>query len=240
MRSFLSLKLLLFFFLLVISSSCSTRTISTDKISESLTSELSQFSKQEPLPAPNLKLKELEIQKWVSKYNGDQKVFVGDSMNRLSKYHDTISFIFDYFGLPQELKMLAAVESRFISNAKNSSSGAYGMWQFMPETAKELGLEVSYLRDERADVVKSTIAAARFLRRLYNEFYSWELALASYNRGQYGVLRTMKTHGTTDFYELARARNLPGETINFVYKVYALMYIYSNYSEINQFAKKID
>ena len=95
-----------------------------------------------------------------------------------------------------------------------SSKGARGIWQFMPATARRYGLVVSPGKAERIDVVKSTQAAARYLRDLHDRFGSWPLALAAYNAGEDTVQRAIERTGATDFVDLRRS--LPLETRNYV------------------------
>jgi len=122
-------------------------------------------------------------------------------------------------GMPPELAWLAEAESSFNPNAR-SPVGARGLFQFMPETARSLGLD-TFLPDERTDPEKSAHAAARYLAQLHGRFGSWPLALAAYNAGQGRVSRLMTSRGAKDFAGIASS--LPGETQMYVPKVYALI-----------------
>lgn len=122
-------------------------------------------------------------------------------------------------GIPTELVWIAEAESSF-NPAARSPVGARGLFQFMPETAREMGLETS-LPDERTDPDKSARAAARYLRRLYGRFGDWPLVLAAYNAGQGRVSRLLESRGARDFAGVADA--LPAETRMYVPKVLALV-----------------
>ncbi|NJK82785.1 MAG: lytic transglycosylase domain-containing protein [Saprospiraceae bacterium] len=110
--------------------------------------------------------------------------------------------IFEHYlkqhNLPNDLKYLSVVESALDPKAV-SRAGAIGLWQFMPETAKEMGLQITPYVDERQDPHKATDAALRYLKRQYNRFGSWELALAAYNGGSGRVSRAMKRARSDNF-----------------------------------------
>lgn len=122
-------------------------------------------------------------------------------------------------GVPAELVWLAEAESTFNPSAR-SPAGAKGLFQFMPETARSLGLD-TFLPDERTDPEKSARAAARYLRTLHGKFGTWPLALAAYNAGEGRVRRAMTSSRSTDFAGVASS--LPAETRMYVPKVLALV-----------------
>ncbi len=99
--------------------------------------------------------------------------------------------------VPKELAMLPFIESMFNPQAR-SSVGALGLWQLMPSTAKWLGLTVNKKQDDRLDVVKSTRAAAKLLRKNYEMLGSWPLAITAYNHGHNGLKRAVTEAGTND------------------------------------------
>lgn len=145
----------------------------------------------------------------------------------LTKGADTfgpMAEVFEDAGVPVELLSVAAVESGLNSSAY-SKAGARGMWQFMKSTARLYGLRVDRTKDERTDFRRSTEAAARHLRDLFVLFQDWHLALAAYNAGSGAINRLVTRNGDADFWELARAGQLPGETKRFVPKVIALSLI---------------
>lgn len=122
-------------------------------------------------------------------------------------------------GMPAELAWLAEAESS-LNPAARSPVGAKGLFQFMPETAKAMGLG-TFLPDDRTDPDKSAQAAARYLKQLHGKFGSWPLALAAYNAGEGRVRRTLAARGAKDFAGIAHA--LPAETRMYVPKVCALV-----------------
>jgi hypothetical protein len=112
------------------------------------------------------------------------------------------------------------VESGFNPMAL-SPKGAAGLWQFMPDTARQYGLVVNASQDDRFDVLKSTVAAARYLRQLFDQFGDWPLAFAAYNAGPNRVGQAICRFNTCDFRKLSRNFSLPAETQNYVPKVLA-------------------
>lgn len=120
-------------------------------------------------------------------------------------------------GVPAEIAWLAEAESTFNPNAR-SPVGAKGLFQFMPETAKGLGLS-TFLPDDRTNPEKSARAAARYLRELHGKFGDWPLAFAAYNAGEGRVRRLLQARGGTTFASIAGS--LPSETRMYVPKVLA-------------------
>lgn len=137
------------------------------------------------------------------------------------KYVSALRRCFVAAGVPSELVWLAEVESAFDPLAL-SPAGARGLYQLMPETARELGLSTK-LPDERLDPQKSAEAAARRLGALYRRFGDWPLALAAYNVGAGYVQRALKEQGARTFAEIAPT--LPLETRMYVPKVLAVLQI---------------
>jgi membrane-bound lytic murein transglycosylase D len=130
-------------------------------------------------------------------------------------------------GMPKDLFYLAMIESGLSYKAR-SRARAKGMWQFMLPTAKGFGLRVDSWTDERRSVVASTIAASRYLKKLYGRFGSWDLAMASYNAGPGKVRRAIRLAGTKDYYKLRRTRYLRRETKEYVPKYTAALLIGKN------------
>ena len=131
--------------------------------------------------------------------------------------------VFNRFGLPVELKYLAVVESE-LKNTALSRVGARGPWQFMPETAKFLGLKITRHYDERTNFRKSTRAAAIYLRDLYNIYGDWLLVLAAYNGGPGPVNAAIKKSGSRNFWKLQNY--LPAESRGHVKKFIATHYYF--------------
>ena len=136
------------------------------------------------------------------------------SLERAGKYKAMISKILRDQGVPQDLIYLAVAESGFQPQAMNGGSGAGGMWQFMPQGG--YGLERNGYFDERFDPEKSTLAYARYMKVLYNQFGDWYLAMAAYDWGPGRVQHAVAKTGYADYWELYRRNVLPGETKNYV------------------------
>ena len=130
-------------------------------------------------------------------------------------------------GLPSEFIYLAMVESGF-NNVAKSRAKAVGPWQFMSGTAENYSLHLSAWVDERRDPGKSTRAAAKYLRDLYDEFGDWYLAMAAYNAGSGRLRGAIKKAGTKDFWQLCKSPYLPFETKNYVPKVLAALILSSD------------
>jgi membrane-bound lytic murein transglycosylase D len=122
-------------------------------------------------------------------------------------------------GVPPEIAWLAEAESS-LNPAARSPVGAKGLFQFMPDTAKSLGLS-TFLPDDRTDPDKSAHAAARYLKMLHGKFHDWPLAFAAYNAGEGRVGRELAARRAKDFAGIASS--LPAETRMYVPKVCALV-----------------
>ncbi len=139
---------------------------------------------------------------------------------RSGKYLGMMKSIFRENYLPEDLVFLALIESGFNPKAY-SWARASGPWQFIRGTGQRYGLKIDRWVDERRDPVKSTKAAAAYLKDLYGMFGSWPLAMASYNAGEGNVARAVNRNGTDDFWELRKTRGLPSETKEYVPKFLA-------------------
>lgn len=130
--------------------------------------------------------------------------------------------------IPLALKNLAVVESALRPNAV-SRAGAVGLWQFMSPTARELGLHITALVDERRDPHRASAAAAVYLRQLYQKFDNWELAIAAYNSGSGRVSRAVKRARSSDYWAIRPF--LPRETANYVPAYIAATYLLTYYEK---------
>ena len=124
--------------------------------------------------------------------------------------------------IPDDFKYLAVIESALLNAV--SSAGARGVWQFMPETAKEKGMEVNDCVDERYHLEKSTEAACKYLLAAKQKFGSWTLAAASYNGGMTGVNKQIEIQKVSNYYDLL----LNDETSRYVFRILALKEIMKN------------
>jgi membrane-bound lytic murein transglycosylase D len=174
-----------------------------------------------------LNKKTQRMQFWVDYFTKKQRDRFQRFINNGEEYRHHIEKVFAEHGLPKELYYVGLIESGYYLGAKSHAS-AVGPWQFIRGTGKRYGMKMTGEYDERQDLFKATKAAAMYFRDLHNVFSSWELSLAAYNAGEYGIIRRIMKHGTRDFYELSRKKLLPSETINYVPKVLAAMHVVEN------------
>lgn len=137
-------------------------------------------------------------------------------IKRASRVFPVIEPILAKNGVPDDFKYLAVIESGLVNAV--SPAGARGVWQFMPETARERGMEVNDIVDERYHLEKSTEAACRYLLDAKNKFGSWTLAAASYNGGFGGVNKQIAFQKVSNYYDLL----LTDETARYVFRILAL------------------
>lgn len=146
---------------------------------------------------------------------------------RLSRYQPLVEKIFSEFNIPSDLVYLSLVESGFNPYAY-SRAKATGPWQFMKGTGKVYGLRIDNYVDERRDPIKSTVAAARYLRDLYDMFGTWPLAMAAYNAGEGKVMRALhKVQGET-FSDISKTKLIRTETKQYVPRIMAATVIARN------------
>ncbi|WP_317171546.1 lytic transglycosylase domain-containing protein [Spirosoma profusum] len=142
---------------------------------------------------------------------------------RSAVFFPVIEPILAYHDIPLDFKYLPLVESALTGSAV-SSAGAVGYWQFMPATARELGLNIRNGVDERRNLIKSTHAACRYLRYLHNRLGSWTLAAAAYNNGIGALLGNIRRQQQRDYYFL----RLNAETGKYLYRILAFKELFSN------------
>lgn len=159
------------------------------------------------------------IRGYMLRYRDKSEIILG----RIPAYFPMFEEELRKAGLPEELKYLAVVESALDPRAR-SRSGAGGLWQFMPGTGKVFGLRQNKVIDERAEPLKATKAAIRFLKEEYERFGDWALVLAAYNGGPGRVRRAIRKSGKRDYWSLRKY--LPRETRNYVPAFVAATYLY--------------
>jgi membrane-bound lytic murein transglycosylase D len=137
-------------------------------------------------------------------------------LKRANRAFPVIEPILQKYNVPDDFKYLAVIESGLVNAV--SSAGARGIWQFMPQTAKERGMEVNDYVDERYHLEKSTEAACKYLLAAKEKFGSWTLAAASYNGGMSGIGKKVEEQQVTNYYDLA----LTEETSRYVFRILAL------------------
>lgn len=137
-------------------------------------------------------------------------------IKRANRVFPIIEPILLKYNVPDDFKYLAVIESGLTNVV--SGSGAKGIWQFMPDTAKEKGMEVNDIVDERYHLEKSTEAACKYLLVAKERFGSWTLAAASYNGGMTGISKKIEEQKVTNYYDLG----LTEETSRYVFRILAL------------------
>jgi membrane-bound lytic murein transglycosylase D len=144
-------------------------------------------------------------------------------------YFPMIEQALDQYGLPDELKYLAVVESA-LNPVALSRAGASGLWQFMLPTGKQYELEINSLVDERLDPLKATYAACRYFKDMYSIFNDWTLVIASYNCGAGNVQKAIRrASGSTDYWKIYPY--LPKETRSYVPLFVAANYVMNYYAQ---------
>lgn len=137
-------------------------------------------------------------------------------LKRANRAFPVIEPILAKYNVPDDFKYLAVIESALVNAV--SPAGARGVWQFMPQTAKENGMEVNEYVDERYHLEKSTEAACKYLLDAKAKFGSWTLAAASYNGGMTGVNKQIEMQKVSSYYDLL----LNDETSRYVFRILAL------------------
>lgn len=179
-----------------------------------------QFAHEEvPLQKSNVKDK---LSSYIKRFSY-QKTQSYKMHRKAEEHFPVISSILASYGIPDDFKYMPLVESG-LDPKITSHKGAGGYWQFIPSTARLYGLKVTERVDERLDLVKSTHAAAQYLKYLYHEFGDWTLVAAAYNVGGGSLKKSIKRQGTESYYEL----NLNKETGSYVYKIISVKEVIEN------------
>ena len=171
------------------------------------------------------------VQKFIDRYTGRLRRSVSYMLGASNFYMPIFEDALEAYGVPLELKYLPVIESALNPKA-TSHVGAAGLWQFMPSTGKQYGLEINSLVDERRDPVKSSYAAARYLRDLYKIYGDWNLVIAAYNCGPENVRKAIqRSNGETDYWTIYPY--LPKETKGYVPAFIAANYVMTYYCDHN-------
>lgn len=168
-----------------------------------------------------------QVKKWMDYFLNRGRGFFERYTERAGRYAPILGAILEEHGLPRDLIFLAMAESGFNTSAK-SWAAAVGPWQFMPSTGRTYGLEQDWYKDERRDPIKATVAAARYLTKLYGDFGSWEVAAAAYNAGEGKLSKAIVKYKSEDFWDISKGRYLKAETKDYVPKIMALAIIGKN------------
>ena len=167
------------------------------------------------------------VEHWIAYFTGKGRKHFDRYLQRSRYFIPEISKILKQHNMPQDLVYLAMIESGFNNSAK-SRARAVGPWQFIRPTGVRYGMTVDFWLDERRDTRKSTLAAIAYLKELYEEFGSWELAAAGYNAGENKVRRAIKKYHVSDFWEISRHRFFKRETRDYVPKIMAAAILTKN------------
>jgi len=172
-----------------------------------------------------------KVLRYVELFQGRLREFLTEGLSRGAQYLPMIQATFRAEGLPLDLAYIPLIESAFKPSAL-SRAKARGVWQFMRGTALENGLSADWYLDERADPVKATQAAAKYLKTLHKMFEDWHLAMASYNGGPGRVKRALTRSRKNDFWQLTATKTyLPRETREYVPMILAAVIIAKNPSQ---------
>jgi membrane-bound lytic murein transglycosylase D len=164
------------------------------------------------------------VRYFVNQFSKTSRESFAKVLARSGRYLPMIARILREEGLPEEFASLALIESSFLPDA-TSPNGAAGLWQFVPTTARRYGLRIDTWVDERRDPVKSTYAAAAYLKDLHEYFGKWYLATAAYNAGLSAIDKAMQTPGAKNLWGMSEKAKLSDETRNFVPRFVAVSLI---------------
>lgn len=171
------------------------------------------------------------VQKFIDRYTGRLRHSVSYMLGASNFYTPIFEEALEAYGLPLELKYLPVIESALNPQA-TSHAGAAGLWQFMVATGKQYGLEINSLIDERRDPIKSSYAAAQYLKDLYKIFGDWNLVIAAYNCGPENINKAIhRAGGNSDYWKIYPY--LPRETRGYVPAFIAANYVMNYYCEHN-------
>jgi membrane-bound lytic murein transglycosylase D len=197
-----------------------------------------------PLEQPSLHDLDFEMNNritwWIKRFTGPEKKYFRSELANFDTVRPTMEKIFASYGIPRDMVYLCMIESGGRPNAV-SPSGATGYWQFTADTARNYKLTVNSWVDERRDIIKSTHAAAKYLKSLYAIFNDWLLASAAYNAGEGNLYRIMKAHPEINtFWDISHHMPIKHETLDYIPKLIATIVLAKNraYYGLNEAEKK--
>jgi hypothetical protein len=164
------------------------------------------------------------VDDFVAQFQTNLRGFFSGALSRSGRFVPRMTSILEKEGLPPQLAYLPLIESGFRTHAV-SRAGAVGPWQLIPGTGRRYGLRIDRYVDERRDPVKSTQAAARYLKDLHEMFGDWHLSLAAYNTGEGNISRILEQGRAGDFWEMCDQGCLYRETEDFVPEFLAAVHI---------------
>ncbi|HTN70281.1 MAG TPA: transglycosylase SLT domain-containing protein [Methylomirabilota bacterium] len=197
-----------------------------DLLQKDLDRAIEQPPEQRRLEFSKAVIENPKVRYYINYFSKSAKNHFQTALARSGKYMPMITKVLRDEGLPEEFAYLALIESGFAMDT--SSSGAVGIWQLVPATARRYGLKIDPWIDERRDPTKSTRAAADYLKDLHKYYGRWYLATAAYNAGQGTIDRATQASGAKDFRKLTENIALKEETRNFVPKFVAASLIGAN------------
>lgn len=210
---------------LVVEGDCDKNTVDPEFTKEEFIHRLSRLPNVIEMPYNEVVLK--MIKQYTGRLRHSTSIILGASNFYMPIFEEAL----EAYQLPLELKYLPVIESAMKPTA-TSRAGAVGLWQFMITTGKNYGLTVNSLIDERRDPVKSSYAAAHYLKDLYAIFGNWTLVIASYNCGPSNVRKAIsRAGGKTDYWEIYPY--LPSETRGYVPAFIATNYVMNYYCDHN-------
>lgn len=196
-----------------------------EKVSSTLNSKEDYFNSltfaNESIPTELTTVKQ-KLGKYLSKFSFKRQQSY-QMHKKADKYLPQIASILKSYGIPEDFKYIPLVESGLDARV-TSHKGAGGYWQFMPATARLYGLRVNGKVDDRVDFLKSTHAAARYLKSLYEEFGDWTLVAAAYNVGGGSLKASMRRQKEDNYFKL----RLNAETASYVYKLVSVKEVIEN------------
>ena len=218
-----SFKVLYFLFVLALFSQCttvnSTSPIQTNTQIIPTYPQSISFSGEAVHLDKHYVLERLDRELLVNNFWHSNSILV---LKRAAKYFPIIEPILQENGIPDDFKYLAVIESGLTHVV--SPAGAEGFWQFMPQTARDYGLEVNGDIDERLHLIKATESAAAYLIDAYAEFGNWTLAAAAYNAGVQRIKSSLEKQQTKSYYDL----HLNEETSRYMYRILATKLIFES------------